>query len=86
MSIPLFFNLEPTSPEHNLNLSKKLTSNTDNLEEKNKNKYITDINNHITREVYFFKDEILKEVNEIIEKLIRKLSSNFNMKKYQNMM
>lgn len=78
MSIPLLFNLEPNSSEHNLSLSKKSTSNPENVGEKNKHKYIIDINNHITRQVYFFKDEILKEVNEMIDKLIIKVTSNFN--------
>ena len=79
MSIPLLFNLEPNSSEHNLSLSKKSTSNPENVGEKNKHKYIIDINNHITRQVYFFKDEILKEVNEIIEKLIIKIFPNFKI-------
>ena len=78
MSIPLLFNLEPNSFEHNLSLTKKSTSNPENVGEKNKNKYIIDINNHITRQVYFFKDEILKEVNEMIDKLIIKVTTNFN--------
>jgi len=78
MSIPFLFNLEPNNSENNLSLSKKLTSNSENLGEKNKNKYIMDINNLITRNVYFFKDEILKEVNEMIDKLIIRVSSSFN--------
>ena len=77
MSIPLYFNLEPNYSESNLNLSKKIISNSEKLEEKNKNKFIIDINNHITRQVYFFKDEILKEIKDITDKLITKVSSNF---------
>ena len=77
MSIPLLLNLDQNNSENNLNLSKKLTNNSEKLEEKNKNKFMTDINSLITRQIYFFKDEILKDVNDIIDKLILKISFNF---------
>lgn len=61
----------------NLNINKKIISNNDNPEEKNKFHYINDIKSHVAKEIYYFKDEILKDVNQIIEKLIVKTSNNF---------
>ena len=40
---------------------------------------MSNINNNITKQMYLFKDEILKEVNEIIEKLIIKIFPNFKI-------
>ena len=79
MSVPLLFTLESSNSENNANLNKKLNTNSENYEEKNKYKYMKDINNHVTKQIYLFKDEILKDINEIIEKLFIKISSNFKV-------
>lgn len=79
MSVPLSSNLESSNSENNANLSKKITTISENYEDKKFNKFMSNINNNITKQMYLFKDEILKEVNEIIEKLIIKIFPNFKI-------
>ena len=77
MSIPLLINQESKISDYNLDITKKFSLNTENLDEKNKLIHNSDINSLITREIYFFKDEILKEINDINDKLIIRIASNF---------
>ena len=79
MSNVLMLNPEQNNSELNLNISKKLTCNSDNLDEKNKNRHIHDIsfNAQLRKEIYYFKDDILKDINNTIEDLIIKMASNF---------
>ena len=63
---------EQNNSDYNLNLSKKYTSTSESLEGKNKLTTNPIVNNQTTREIYLFKNEILKEINDIIEKLIIK--------------
>ena len=68
---------EQNNSDNNLNISKKYTSTSESLEGKNKLTTNPIVNNQTTREIYLFKNEILKEINDIIEKLIIKTSQNF---------
>ncbi len=79
MSIPLLVNQESNLSEHNLNINKKIKSNSEIPIEKNKNIHISDINSQIAKEIYFFKDDILKEFNTIIDKLIIRFVDNFKI-------
>ena len=79
MSIPLLVNQESNLSEHNLNINKKIKSNSEIPIEKNKNIHISDINSQIAKEIYFFKDDILKEFNTIIDKLIIRFVENFKI-------
>ena len=79
MSIPLLVNQESNLSEHNLNITKKIKSNSEIPIEKNKNIHISDINSQIAKEIYFFKDDILKEFNTIIDKLIIRFVDNFKI-------
>ena len=79
MSIPLLVNQESNLSEHNLNINKKIKSNSGIPIEKNKNIHISDINSQIAKEIYFFKDDILKEFNTIIDKLIIRFVDNFKI-------
>ena len=79
MSIPLLANQESNLSEHNLNINKKIKSNSEIPIEKNKNIHISDINSQIAKEIYFFKDDILKEFNTIIDKLIIRFVDNFKI-------
>ena len=79
MSIPLLVNQESNLSEHNLNINKKIKSNSEIPKEKNKNIHISDINSQIAKEIYFFKDDILKEFNTIIDKLIIRFVDNFKI-------
>ena len=77
MSIPLKLNQESNISNYNLNINEKITSNDNSPEEKNKFHHNHDIKNQLTKEIYFFKNDILKEINEMIEKLIVRFASNF---------
>ena len=79
MSIPLLVNQESNLSEHNLNINKKIKSNSEIPIEKDKNIHISDINSQIAKEIYFFKDDILKEFNTIIDKLIIRFVDNFKI-------
>ena len=79
MSIPLLVNQESNLSEHNLNINKKIKSNSEIPIEKNKNIHISDINSQIAKEIYFFKDDILKEFNTITDKLIIRFVDNFKI-------
>ena len=79
MSIPLLVNQESNLSEQNLNINKKIKSNSEIPIEKNKNIHISDINSQIAKEIYFFKDDILKEFNTIIDKLIIRFVDNFKI-------
>ena len=79
MSIPLLVNQESNLSEHNLNINKKIKSNSEIPIENNKNIHISDINSQIAKEIYFFKDDILKEFNTIIDKLIIRFVDNFKI-------
>ena len=79
MSIPPLVNQESNLSEHNLNINKKIKSNSEIPIEKNKNIHISDINSQIAKEIYFFKDDILKEFNTIIDKLIIRFVDNFKI-------
>ena len=79
MSIPLLVNQESNLSEHNLNINKKIKSISEIPIEKNKNIHISDINSQIAKEIYFFKDDILKEFNTIIDKLIIRFVENFKI-------
>lgn len=68
---------EQNNSDYNLTISKKYTSTSESLEGKNKLTTNPIVNNQTTREIYLFKNEILKEINDIIEKLIIKTSQNF---------
>ena len=77
MSIPLLINQESKISDYNLDIAKKFPLNSENIDEKNKLINNSDINSRITREIYFFKDEILKEINELNDKLFIRIASNF---------
>ena len=77
MSIPFEVRQESNISNYNLNINNKLASNNNNPLEINKFYQIDDIRNHIVKEIYFFKDDILKEMNEINEKLIIKFADTF---------
>ena len=94
MSIPFEVRQESNISNYNLNINNKLTSNNNNPQEINKFYQIDDIRNHIVKEIYFFKDDILKEMNEINGKLIIKFADTFkeinqnfskNEKKFEDM-
>ena len=94
MSIPFEVRQESNISNYNLNINNKLTSNNNNPQEINKLHQIDDIRNHIVKEIYFFKDDILKEMNEINGKLIIKFADTFkeinqnfskNEKKFEDM-
>ena len=94
MSIPFEVRQESNISNYNLNINNKLTSNNNNSQEINKFYQIDDIRNHIVKEIYFFKDDILKEMNEINGKLIIKFADTFkeinqnfskNEKKFEDM-
>ena len=94
MSIPFEVRQESNISNHNLNINNKLTSNNNNPQEINKLHQIDDIRNHVVKEIYFFKDDILKEMNEINGKLIIKFADTFkeinqnfskNEKKFEDM-
>ena len=48
MSVPLSSNLESSNSENNANLSKKITTISENYEDKKFNKFMSNINNNIT--------------------------------------
>ena len=75
MSIPLLINQEPEISEHNIDINKKYSLNSEKYDEKNELNHNFDIKSHITREIYYFKDEILKETNEMNDKLIIRIAS-----------
>ena len=94
MSIPFEVRQESNISNYNLNINNKLTSNNNNPQEIKKLHQIDDIRNHIVKEIYFFKDDILKEMNEINGKLIIKFADTFkeinqnfskNEKKFEDM-
>ena len=94
MSIPFEVRQESNISNYHLNINNKLTSNNNNPQEINKFYQINDIRNHIVKEIYFFKDDILKEMNEINGKLIIKFADTFkeinqnfskNEKKFEDM-
>ena len=94
MSIPFEVRQESNISNYNLNINNKLASNNNNPQEINKLHQIDDIRNHIVKEIYFFKDDILKEMNEINGKLIIKFADTFkeinqnfskNEKKFEDM-
>ena len=75
MSIPLLINQEPEISEHNIDINKKYSLNSEKYDEKNELNHNFDIKSRITREIYYFKDEILKETNEMNDKLIIRIAS-----------